>query len=105
LRVLPERKTRARASRLAAGAVGDGSGNAGVKVAVLLGHFGAKRNLDGDVAWAQFGELRAQMFHQSLARETVADAAFIVRIGSGKSRIVFHESEYSSAEGTFRRLR
>jgi hypothetical protein len=44
------------------------------------------------------------VFHQSLARETVADAAFILRIGSGKSRIVFHKREYSSAEGTPRRF-
>jgi hypothetical protein len=29
-----------------------------VKVAVLLGHFGAEWNPDCDVAWAQFDELR-----------------------------------------------
>jgi hypothetical protein len=45
----------------------------------------------------------AEVFHDSLAREAVPDAGFIVWVGSCESRMVVHEGEYSSATATSRR--
>jgi hypothetical protein len=40
------------------------------------------------------------VLHHPLARETVADTALIMGIGSGKSRMFIHGDEYSSAAET-----
>lgn len=71
-----------------------------MKIAVLLGEFGAKGDLNGDVAGRQFSKTGAEVLHDSLARETVADAGFVVRIGSSESRMFSHGEEYSSATTT-----
>ena len=70
-----------------------------MKIVMLLGKFRSERNPDGHLTRPYFIELRAQVFHQSLARETLANAALKIRIGSGKSGLFAHESEYSSAAG------
>jgi hypothetical protein len=75
---------------VAAGAVGDGAGDSGMEIAMLLGEFGAKGDLNGDVAGRQFGKTGAEVLHDSLAGETVADAGFVLRIGSSESRMFSH---------------
>jgi hypothetical protein len=85
---------------VAAGAVGDGAGDSGMEIAMLLGEFGAKGDLNGNVAGRQFGKTGAEVLHDSLARETVMDAALKVWIGSRKLRMVSHEGEYSSGTAT-----
>jgi hypothetical protein len=82
---------------VAAGAVGEGSGNSSVKIAVLLGEFGTEGNANGHVAGRQFGKLRSQVLHQSLAPKTVADLALIVGVGNFEAWMFGHEGEYSSA--------
>jgi len=71
-----------------------------MKIAVLLGEFGAKGDLNGDVAGRQFSKTGAEVLHDSLAGETVADAGFVVGIGSSESRMFSHGQEYSSATTT-----
>ena len=68
-----------------------------MKKVVLLGELGTKRDLNRHVAGREFEKTGAEVLHDSLARETVADAGLIVGIGSGKSRMVIHGEEYSSA--------
>lgn len=90
---------------VAAGAVGDSAGDSGMKIAVLLGEFRAKENLNRGMAGGQLDEASAEVLHHSLARETVSDARLIVRIGSGVSRMFSHGDEYSSAAETKREAR
>jgi hypothetical protein len=68
-----------------------------MKIVVLLSQLEAKRDADLRMARLKLYKLRAQMFHQSLTHKTLANPAFIFRIGGGISRMIFHGEEYSNA--------
>ena len=86
-----------RVSRIATSAVCDGSRDSRMKIVVLLSQLEAERYADLRVAGLKLYKLRAQVFHQSLAHKTFANAAFVLRIGGGISRMIFHGEEYSNA--------
>jgi len=71
-----------------------------MKKVVLLGELGTKRDLNRHVAGREFDKTGGEVLHDSLARETVMDAALKVWIGSRKLRMVSHEGEYSSGTAT-----
>jgi hypothetical protein len=73
-----------------------------MKIVVLLRQLSAIRHANLRVARAQLRKPCSQVFHQSLARKTLADAALILCIVNWKSRMLFHEGQYSSATATAR---
>jgi hypothetical protein len=70
-------------SGIAAGAVDDGAGDAGVEEAVLLGQVGAEGQPDFAVAGAQRAHFGADQAHHALPREAAAN----VRLPVGIARL------------------
>jgi hypothetical protein len=73
-----------------------------MKIVVLLRQLSAIRHANLRVARAQLRKPCSQVFHQSLARKTLADAALILSIVNWRPRMLFHEYEYSNALATVR---